>query len=180
MFSFDSKAANHELSISFSSWQTGFSYETESSGCVSWRLDWELEQVGSVRKKVQIILNWCSPRTENVREKNYVALHSTRWGHRYKQNLTKYCELNFKGDEHKKHTNVYQCMLLSQSNRTFSLLDAMAPATLDWRAIIRQKGGKNSEASRRLLGQACNANTNKMNYGCFQNYFEGIWSCLLL
>lgn len=47
----------------------------------------------------------------------------------------------------------------------------MAPAKLDWGAIIRQKGGKKSEASGGLLGQACNRNTNKMNYGCFQKYF---------
>lgn len=30
---------------------------------------------------------------------------------------------------------------------------------------------KKSEASGGLLGQACNRNTNKMNYGCFQKYF---------
>lgn len=47
----------------------------------------------------------------------------------------------------------------------------MAPAKLEWGAIIRQKGGKNGEASGRLLGQACNGNTNKMNDGCFQKYF---------
>lgn len=53
------------------------------------------------------------------------------------------------------------------------MIDTKAPAKLDWGAVIRQKGGKNSEASGRLLGKACNENTNKMNSGYFQNYFGG-------
>lgn len=64
-----------------------------------------------------------------------------------------------------------QAYLNATANRTLLFLDAMALAKLNSDGVTRQKGGKDSEASGRLLGQASNGNTNKMNCGCFQNCF---------